>query len=333
MHEHLDAFGIINMNGRVYDPLTAMFFSPDPFVQAPGNWLNYNRYGYAFGNPLVYIDPDGELAWFVPILIGAVIFGTGNLVAHTIRGDVNSFGDGLKYFGQGALAGAALGTAWQFAPLIPIVGKGIQTTMTVYGIAQGITGVAGMVGGAINDGSDGLGRAGKLFLGNFYLNEKDPWLGVWQGFTRHTWEMPQSWLGQTVSQVLNTSGITDKVEYWGGATFSTTRDQSIAVSIGSYINVRTQPYTDFDSYILTDQTVMHEYGHTFDSRIWGPLYLFVIGLPSLISADASQPIYHSGIWTTTHRLKWYERSASRKAKKYFNKHGVIWNDIRNPTYK
>ena len=38
-HEHLDAFGIINMNGRVYDPLTAMFFSPDPYVQAPGNWL------------------------------------------------------------------------------------------------------------------------------------------------------------------------------------------------------------------------------------------------------------------------------------------------------
>ena len=58
-HEHLDAFGIINMNGRVYDPLTAMFFSPDPFVQAPGNWLNYNRYGYCMNNPTGYIDPSG----------------------------------------------------------------------------------------------------------------------------------------------------------------------------------------------------------------------------------------------------------------------------------
>lgn len=29
-HEHLDAFNIINMNGRVYDPATAMFMSPDP---------------------------------------------------------------------------------------------------------------------------------------------------------------------------------------------------------------------------------------------------------------------------------------------------------------
>lgn len=61
MHEHLDAFGIINMNGRVYDPLTAMFFSPDPFVQAPGNWLNYNRYSYCINNPFKYTDPSGEL--------------------------------------------------------------------------------------------------------------------------------------------------------------------------------------------------------------------------------------------------------------------------------
>ena len=87
-----------------------------------------------------------------------------------------------------------------------------------------------------------------------------------------------------------------------------------------------------DQYILTDQTVMHEYGHTFDSRIWGPLYLPTIGAPSIISANNSQPIYHNGIWTTTHRLKWYERSASRKAKKYFSKYGVMWNDDDNPTY-
>ena len=58
-HEHLDAFGIINMNGRVYDPLTTLFFSPDPFVQAPGNWLNFNRYGYCMNNPTKYTDPSG----------------------------------------------------------------------------------------------------------------------------------------------------------------------------------------------------------------------------------------------------------------------------------
>ena len=60
-HEHLAAFGIINMNGRVYDPLTAQFFSPDPFIQAPGDWRNYNRYGYCMNNPTRNTDPSGYI--------------------------------------------------------------------------------------------------------------------------------------------------------------------------------------------------------------------------------------------------------------------------------
>ncbi|MDZ7743888.1 MAG: RHS repeat-associated core domain-containing protein [Bacteroidota bacterium] len=34
-HEHLDEFGLINMNGRVYDNALGRFLSPDPFVQMP----------------------------------------------------------------------------------------------------------------------------------------------------------------------------------------------------------------------------------------------------------------------------------------------------------
>jgi len=49
------------MNGRVYDPEIAMFLSPDPFVQSPGNTQNYNRYSYCLNNPLMYIDPSGYI--------------------------------------------------------------------------------------------------------------------------------------------------------------------------------------------------------------------------------------------------------------------------------
>jgi hypothetical protein len=35
---------------------------------------------------------------------------------------------------------------------------------------------------------------------------------------------------------------------------------------------------------------------------------------------------------STNRIMWYERSASRKAKKYFSKYGVVWNDDDNPTF-
>ena len=52
-------FGLINMNGRVYDPYLQRFLSPDPFVQAPTNAQNYNRYSYVLNNPLMYTDPSG----------------------------------------------------------------------------------------------------------------------------------------------------------------------------------------------------------------------------------------------------------------------------------
>ena len=48
------------MNGRIYDPNTASFFSPDPYVQSPFNTQNFNRYSYCLNNPLAYTDPSGE---------------------------------------------------------------------------------------------------------------------------------------------------------------------------------------------------------------------------------------------------------------------------------
>ncbi|SMO46741.1 RHS repeat-associated core domain-containing protein [Saccharicrinis carchari] len=59
LHEHLDGFGVINMNGRVFDPILSRFLSPDPFIQAPESPLNYNRYTYCLNNPLLYTDPSG----------------------------------------------------------------------------------------------------------------------------------------------------------------------------------------------------------------------------------------------------------------------------------
>ena len=58
-HEHLPWFNLVNMNGRLYDPVVGRFLSPDPFVQLPEFSQNFNRYSYCLNNPLKYNDPDG----------------------------------------------------------------------------------------------------------------------------------------------------------------------------------------------------------------------------------------------------------------------------------
>ena len=50
-HEHLAEVGLIQMNGRLYDPVLHTFMMPDNFVQQPENTQNYNRYAYVLNNP------------------------------------------------------------------------------------------------------------------------------------------------------------------------------------------------------------------------------------------------------------------------------------------
>ena len=67
--KHLPEFGLINMNGRLYDPLLGRFLSPDNNVQLPDFSQNFNRYSYALNNPLKYTDPSGE---FIFTLLAAI---------------------------------------------------------------------------------------------------------------------------------------------------------------------------------------------------------------------------------------------------------------------
>ncbi|RDB04390.1 SpvB/TcaC N-terminal domain-containing protein [Runella aurantiaca] len=60
-HEHYDLFSLIDMNGRVYDPILARFLSPDPIVQDQTNLQAFNRYSYVMNNPLNATDPSGYI--------------------------------------------------------------------------------------------------------------------------------------------------------------------------------------------------------------------------------------------------------------------------------
>ena len=58
-HEHDDDLGLINMRGRVFDPVIRRFLSPDPHVTNPLSGQSYNRYSYVLNNPTNLIDPTG----------------------------------------------------------------------------------------------------------------------------------------------------------------------------------------------------------------------------------------------------------------------------------
>jgi RHS repeat-associated protein len=58
-HEHDDELGLVNMNGRIYDPRSASFFSPDPVVAKPAWAHAFHPYSYVVNNPINAIDPTG----------------------------------------------------------------------------------------------------------------------------------------------------------------------------------------------------------------------------------------------------------------------------------
>ncbi|HBX49747.1 MAG: hypothetical protein A2309_06950 [Bacteroidetes bacterium RIFOXYB2_FULL_35_7] len=76
-HEHLETFGLINMNGRMYDPVLGRFLSPDNFVQNASYSQCYNRYSYCINNPLKYTDPSGWLVGWDDIIVGGIGFTVG----------------------------------------------------------------------------------------------------------------------------------------------------------------------------------------------------------------------------------------------------------------
>ncbi len=76
-HEYMAGFGLINMNGRLYDPYLQRFLSPDNVVQSPGNAQNYNRYSYCMNNPLMYVDPTGWNMYYPNGYDGGIVGGGG----------------------------------------------------------------------------------------------------------------------------------------------------------------------------------------------------------------------------------------------------------------
>lgn len=188
--------------------------------------------------------------------------------------------------------------------------------------------VAGILAGVLiwlfTRNSSTLKNAFKIFFGNFYSDEKQTFItGLMHGLSKHTWEIFQTALGHTWLQLQNIFHADKRVAYCSGAVFLILQNQKKrkGVTIGTFINVfiKDKIEGDFEKAVTSGMLFMHEYGHTFDSRIYGIFFLPLIGLPSLISAATAKPVEGTkGV--LTHDYRWYEMSANRHAARYFKKY-------------
>jgi RHS repeat-associated protein len=157
-------------------------------------------------------------------------------------------------------------------------------------------------------------KAFKIDMGGFATDPNRTIVGQGiQLLSRWTWELPQTATGKLFSHTRNFFWGVDNVDYYGGATLVNKNDNSgwrWGLTLGPYINsknVRADPYRD--------PLFRHEYGHTLQSRLVGPLYLTSVGLPSLVGAFLD---YNVGI--NDHDREWYETQANRMAFRYLENH-------------
>ena len=120
-HEHYPELKIINMNGRLYDPVIGRFFSPDKYVANSSFSQDFNRYSYARNNPLKYSDPSGENLWDV---ISTVLFFPARVLSETfqwINDKINGDSHPGGYFNYGYMTNqTAPGSTPPYNPLYAI---------------------------------------------------------------------------------------------------------------------------------------------------------------------------------------------------------------------
>ncbi|MHB1058818.1 MAG: RHS repeat-associated core domain-containing protein [Rhodanobacter sp.] len=142
--------GLVYMQARYYDPVTARFLSVDPKAPVAGNAFNFNRYSYANNNPVVNIDPDGRET---------------GIAYHSEF--VAMGGKQQNYISPNDKVGPALRAAFN---LLPVVGDGVNignafANPSAVTISAAVVGALPVVGGAAADavkGASAFERAGAI---------------------------------------------------------------------------------------------------------------------------------------------------------------------------
>jgi hypothetical protein len=111
---------------------------------------------------------------------------------------------------------------------------------------------------------------------------------------RILWQMPQSFIALLVYIFLKLKREKVYTQVLHNQVYIIMSDEKFGVSLGEFI---------FVNKLASNLTMKHESGHSKQSRIIGPLYLLLIGLPS-ITGNIYDRVAHKK-WSAADRIKWY----------------------------
>ena len=154
-------------------------------------------------------------------------------------------------------------------------------------------------------------------------------------YLRFTWALMPMTTGNIIAHMRNNFGDVD-VSYHHGVTIVNDRNEDYyknpglalrwGVTLGNFINAHNIG-EDFDN----DDIIQHELGHVGQTYLLGPLYLNIVGVPSLIG----QGLEDMNIGNHNHETEWYEVWANHNSYNYYDKYGYSsvtskWDDTVNP---
>lgn len=197
-------------------------------------WLRY-----CLNNPLIYTDPSGEIVWFVPVIIGAVIGAyTGGVIAN--EGQYNpgkwdySSGKTWGYMLGGAVVGgvsgyvgwAIAGSGIPMANTAAIAGASLTNSLGTYAYTGGQTPITMSFGVASYDFTNGefgyLGKKGNSALEN---------IGYGFGALANLSDMVSLLRGGGQNIKVNSATTKDGHEWWGHSSI-TDENGNTLVSVG-----------------------------------------------------------------------------------------------------
>jgi hypothetical protein len=248
----------------------------------PDNTQNLNRYAYCLNSPTMYVDPSGEkLKWWQWMLIG--------LGADALTG-------GAVSLTAAATATAASAAVTTTATTMSALGSTIFATTATTAFAVSTT--LSTIDFTVSLGKDIFTKDHQAMQNwwNMFWGQFSPIYTMFSydknasGFEWGTQilnnlvggEFLQDQVGKTLSHALNIGGKVNASGFYKGRLILRSNRNTLnnAISLGHYV-IGDEIALNPDDIEYDIELFAHEFGHTYQSRIIGPMYLFKIGIASI----------------------------------------------------